>query len=406
MPTIDTIRSREILDSRGNPTIEVQVEAGSIIGIASAPSGASTGKWEAVELRDGGKDYLGKGVKKVMRNVDKIIFPMLAGVDVNSQEEIDNLMIERDGTKNKRKLGANATLAVSLAVCKAGAKAKGMPLYEYINYLANAEVQPSIPKGYFNLINGGAHGDNKIPIQEFLIVPQFSSFKKNLQAASEIYQTLKNRLHKDFWGATNVGDEGGFTPPIVKSQELLKLLSWAIYKAGYTGNVKFALDIAATQLLKGKSYVLEKKRLPSSKMLAFYDNIVKRFPILSIEDPFEENDFENFAKLNKMVNVVGDDLTVSQVDRIKKAIKKKSCSMLLLKLNQVGTLTEGIDAWRVARKGGLQVIVSHRSGETDDSFVADLAVGLGCKYIKGGAPARERVVKYNRLLRIEEIIGG
>lgn len=423
------IKGREILDSRGNPTVEAEVFVGKHSFRAAVPSGASTGIHEALELRDGGKRYLGKGVLEAVRNIEKKIAPKLIGWDCTRQQEIDRLMIELDGTENKSRLGANAILGISLAVCRAGAFVKGKELFEYVNELINLFTYPSsfiqeshpptpafrqviMPKPFFNVLNGGKHAGNKLGIQEFMIAPKMRSFKENLRVGTEVYHVLRGIIEEKYGkNAINVGDEGGFAPPIKKAEEALDLLHLAIKKAGYQGKVDLALDCAASDFYfekKGKaSYYQLHKKFSQEKLMDYYLNLIKKYRIFSLEDPFNEEDFEGFAELRKRsgVQVVGDDLTVTNLERIEGAIREGSCNCLLLKVNQIGTLTEALEAAKLAFSAGWKVMVSHRSGETTDDFMADLAVGLGCGMIKSGAPCRgERTAKYNRLLRIEEEI--
>lgn len=410
MPPIKNLKAREILDSRGNPTVEVSLFYNHSITTAAVPSGASTGIHEALELRDYGKRFLGKGVQKAINNVEKKIFPKLKGIDCRKQQRVDNLMLKLDGTKNKSKLGANAILGVSLANARAGAESSNLTLFEYINKkLLSKERKLSLPRPFFNVINGGKHADNNLSIQEFMIVPQFNTFKKNYQVGSEVYHVLKKDIHKKYGrGFTNVGDEGGFAPQIFKHvRQALTILNKAILDAGYKGKVKIALDCGASEFYSGKKYTVDGKKLSKDQLLSFYLELIKKYPIISIEDPFHEDDFKAFAELRKKskIQVVADDLTVTNPERIKKAIKEKSCNCLLLKVNQIGTLTEALQAAELAFENGWKVMVSHRSGETEDNFIADLAVALGCGQIKSGAPCRgERTAKYNQLLRIEEFM--
>lgn len=416
MPSITKIKAREILDSRGNPTVEVDVFVGKRRFSAAVPSGASTGVHEALELRDGGKRYNGKGVLKAVRNIEKKIAPVLKGKDCRKQKEIDRFMIKLDGTENKSKLGANAILGVSLAVCRAGAFFRKKELFEYINELIDngthlpAPVHHSVrlPRPFFNVINGGKHAGNKLAIQEFMIAPKMRTFKENLRVGKEVYQVLKKIIEKKYGkNAVNVGDEGGFAPPIKKAEEALNLLKEAIRKAGYVKKVDLAMDCAASDFYfrkRKKNYYQLHRKFSKENLLEYYLELIKKYKIYSMEDPFEEEDFESFAELRKKsgIQIVGDDLTVTDVERIEGAIGEESCSCLLLKVNQVGTLTEALEAAGTALRFGWKVMVSHRSGETCDSFIADLAVGLGCGMIKAGAPCRgERLAKYNRLLRIE-----
>ena len=403
MPSITNIKAREILDSRGSPTVEVELHTKNHVVTASVPSGASTGTHEALELRDGGKRYGGKGVLKAVKNINSIIAPKLKHKDITNQSQIDQLMIDLDGTKNKSRLGANAILAVSLAVAKAAAEKKHLPLYQYLSTLTN--TKPSLPKPFFNIINGGKHADNKLSFQEFMIVPQYNTFQKNLQAASEIYHLLKADLHKKYGkNTTNVGDEGGFAPEKLNSAEAaLNILLQAIKESGHL-NTKIAVDCAASEFYKNGKYRVDGKTLTTEQLLNYYLKLIKVYPIISIEDPFQQEDFQSFAKLKQLskIQIVGDDLTVTNVNRINTAIKNNSCNCLLLKVNQIGTLTEALQAVKLAYQNNWKVMVSHRSGETEDTFIVDLAVAIGCNQIKSGAPCRgERTAKYNRLLRIE-----
>lgn len=411
---IKSIKAREILDSRGNPTIEVELEADGSSFKASVPSGASTGKYEAKELRDGGKRYHGKGVLKAVENINKIIAPELKGKYVLNQKKIDSLMIKLDGTEDKSHLGANAIIAVSMALCRAGASAKNLALYNYIADLYYNKVLTSynrkffIPTPCFNIINGGAHAGNDLDVQEFMLIPQNKSFSENLRYGSEIYHSLKGILEKRFGKlATNLGDEGGFAPPLKNARESLELIRKAIKEAGLSREIKIGLDVAATQFYKDRKYYLEGKEFNSTQLVNFYKELIKEFPILFIEDPFAEEDFKSFKSLEESLRgkvfILGDDLLVTNAKRIKKAQKMRACSGTIIKPNQVGTITEVIEAVRLAKSYDWKVLVSHRSGDTTDSFISDLAVGIGADFIKSGAPARgERVAKYNRLLEIEE----
>src|SRR3989344_270055 len=409
MSQIKAIRAIEILDSRGNPTIEVTVFAKGGRGNASVPSGASTGQHEALELRDHTKRYRGLGVQKAIDNIHYHIAPKLTGTECTRQREVDYLMTELDKTANKRKLGANAILAVSLACAAAAADCENKNLFQYLNSLLPIKKKMVLPRGYFNIINGGQHADNSLSFQEFMIVPRMNLFKENLRAASEIYHKLKEVLHNQYGqGAVNVGDEGGFAPvKLNRAAEALEMLNKAISKAGYAGRVGIAIDAAASEFYKKGKYLVDGKLMAKEKLLAYYLELIKKYPIVSLEDPFHQDDFTAFAELTKAVNIqiVGDDLTVTNKDRLEKAIINKSANCLLLKVNQIGTLTEALDAAYLAFKNDWKVMVSHRSGETEDSFIADLAVGLGCGQIKSGAPCRgERTAKYNQLLRIEKIL--
>ncbi len=408
---IRKIKAREILDSRGNPTVEVDVYTGAGMARAAVPSGASTGKHEAIELRDGGKRYGGKGVLTAVGNVNGIIAKHLSGQDVRVQAEIDEELINLDGTENKGKLGANALLGVSMAVCKAAAMGKNVPLFTHIASLAdNKKMVLPIPS--MNVINGGAHAGNSLEIQEFMIQPFANSFAESLRMGAETYHTLKGIIKKKHGkDAINVGDEGGFAAPLNDTQEALELIMSAIEEAGYHGKIEIALDAAASGFYKDGSYSLDGKKLNTEELVDFYKELASKYPIISMEDPFDEEDWHGFAalteKLGEKVTVIGDDLLVTNVKRIMKAIDMQACNGLLLKVNQIGTVTEAIRAAKISMENKWKVMVSHRSGETSDDFIADLVVGLGTGLIKTGAPCRsERNAKYNQLLRIEEIILG
>ncbi|MBU0470830.1 MAG: phosphopyruvate hydratase [Nanoarchaeota archaeon] len=405
MSKITKIKAREILDSRGNPTIEVDVTTENTSAVAAVPSGASTGKHEALELRDGTKRYGGKGVLKAVRNVNRKISVLLKGMNCSEQKKIDELMIKKDNTDNKGRFGANALLGVSLACARATALEKRKHLFEYLHELSGVDKKISLPRPFFNVINGGKHAGNRLPFQEFMIAPKAKTFSEALRMGSEVYHALKGVIEKKYGKeATNVGDEGGFAPPVKKAEEALDLLKTAVKKAGYSGKVEFAMDCAASEFYKEGYYHLHKK-MNKKSLLEYYLHLIKRYPLFSIEDPFEQEDFLSFAELRKKskIQIVGDDLTVTNIERIEEAVKEKSCNCLLLKVNQIGTLSEALDAVKLAYRNGWKVMVSHRSGETEDTFIADLAVGIGCGMIKAGAPCRgERISKYNRLLRIEE----
>lgn len=406
MSSITKITAREILDSRGNPTIEVEATTEKTCQTASVPSGISAGVHEALELRDGTKRFLGKGVSKAVRNVERKIAPLLKHVECTSQEKIDYLMIKEDGTVNKSKLGANAILGVSLACARAAAVEKNLSLFKYLNELLPLK-RISLPRPFFNVINGGKHAGNELAVQEFMIAPKAKSFKEAIQIGSEVYHVLKELIEKKYGkSAINVGDEGGFAPPIKNAEEALDLITAAIKKAGYSKKVELALDCAASSFYHKGYYYLHKK-MSKDNLLEYYLQLIKKYSLISIEDPFEQEDFLSFAELRRKskIQIVGDDLTVTKVDLIEEAVKEESCNCLLLKVNQIGTLSEALDAVRLAYKNGWKVMVSHRSGETEDTFIADLAVGIGCGMIKAGAPCRgERTAKYNRLLRIEEVL--
>lgn len=417
--SITKIVGRQIFDSRGNPTVEADVFTHKGWFRAAVPSGASTGVYEAVELRDKGDRYMGKGVQKAVDNINQVIAPALLGLNPVNQKEIDEKMIELDGTDNKGKLGANAILAVSMAVTKAGAAEKGVPLYKHIADLAgNTKLVLPVPS--FNIINGGSHAGNALAMQEFMILPVgATSFTEAMIMGSEVYHNLQ-KIIKAKYGqdATNVGDEGGFAPNIGSNEEGLNLVNEAIKAAGYTGKVKIGMDVAASEFLKedSKKYDLDFKTKDNDgsqlktgdELLDIYKGFVKDYPIITIEDPFDQDDSEHTAKLTAedICQVVGDDLLVTNPTRVKKAIEGKWCNALLLKVNQIGSVTESIEAVRMAKEAGWGVMTSHRSGETEDSFIADLAVGLATGQIKTGAPCRsERLAKYNQLLRIEEELG-
>ncbi len=409
MSFITSITAREILDSRGNPTVEAIVTTENSIAMASVPSGASTGIHEAVELRDGGTRFLGLGVQKAIHHIEHKIAPLIKGIDCTRQQEIDSIMIDLDGTPNKRKLGANATLAVSLACAKAAAQDKNMLLFQYLHQLANTGKPMRMPRPFFNVMNGGKHADNNLSFQEFMIAPNLKTFHENLRAGSEIYHTLKRLLHQKYGtGSTNVGDEGGFAPAGIKTTgEALKLLLFAIAKAGYKNKVHLALDCAASEIYHNGKYLIDGKKMTPTQLLQLYRRLAKKYPLLSIEDPFHQDDFDYFAILTQKagIQIVADDLTVTNRQRLEKAEQKGAGNCLLLKLNQIGTLSEALEDVRIAYEVGWNVMVSHRSGETEDAFIADLAVAIGCGQIKAGAPCRgERTAKYNQLLRIEELL--
>jgi len=403
---IKKIKAREILDSKGNPTVEVDLFTDLGLFRASVPSGISTGKTEAVELRDNEERYRGKGVLTAVRNVDEIMAPKFIGENDVDQERIDRTLIELDGTKNKSRLGANSILAVSLAVCRAAAEEMRLPLYRYLSHLAG--TKPLLPRPCLLVIEGGRHASNKLDFQEFIILPEADSFKERLQRGTEIYHCLGSILEKTGdEAAANVGYEGGFTPALEKTEEALKLIVEAINQAGYERQVKIIIDAAASTFFKSGKYHFEGKKLNKEALLSFYAGMVKNYPLFAIEDPFSEDDFEGFTmmteKLGKKIFIIGDDLLTTNIERIRKAERLSACNGLILKPNQVGTVTETLEAASEARKNHWQVFVKHRGGETNDDFIADLATGLGTGWIMAGAPARgERVAKYNRLLRIEE----
>jgi enolase len=409
MPTIKNVKAREILDSRGNPTVEVEVELDSgIRGTAAVPSGASTGKYEAVELRDGDKErYNGKGVLKAVTNVNKTIAKALKGKSVKDQAEIDRILIDLDGTPDKSKLGANAILGTSLAAAYASANIKGIPLYRSLGRTGTY----TLPVPMMNILNGGKHAENSTDLQEFMVMPAgVKSFSKALQAGAEVYHALKKVL-KDKGLNTNVGDEGGFAPSLPSNKDAVEAILDAIEKAGYKPgkDCYIALDPAASEFYEKGKYVLarEGKTLTPAEIVDYYVKWISKYPIISIEDGMAEDDWEGWQLLTKKignkVQLVGDDLYVTNVQRLKKGIGSKASNAILIKLNQIGTLTETISAIKMAREAGWTAIVSHRSGETEDTTIADLCVGLATGQIKTGAPCRsERTAKYNRLLRIEE----
>ncbi len=408
MSNIVSIYGREILDSRGNPTVEVEVftEAG-ILATAAVPSGASTGEHEAVELRDGDKKrYLGKGVLKAVANVNDIIAPEVVGMEVTEQALIDQIMIDLDGTPNKSKLGANAILGVSLAVARAAAWEQDMPLYRYIGG-TNARTLP-VPMS--NIINGGSHADNNVDLQEFMIMPvNASSFSEGLRMNTEIFHALKTYLKEEKL-STAVGDEGGFAPDLKSNEEALEVIVKAIENAGYKPgqDIMIALDPAASEFYEDGMYNLksENRKLTSAEMVDYWVYLCDKYPIISIEDGLAEDDWEGFKlfkqKLGKKIQIVGDDLFVTNVERLKRGIKEDAANSILIKLNQIGSLTETLNTIEMAKKAGFTNIISHRSGETEDSFIADLAVAVNAGQIKTGSLCRsERIAKYNQLLRIE-----
>jgi len=407
MTKILAVKARQVLDSRGNPTVECDIKTEQGIFRASVPSGASTGVHEALELRDGGNPFLGNGVQRAVKNINLVLAKRLKGRTI-IQEDIDELMIKIDGTTNKSKIGANAMLAVSMAAARAGAGEQ--PLYEYIGGLYENK-KFTLPVPAFNIINGGKHAGNKLDIQEYMILPVGAkSFSEALQIGSEIYHTLKKNLENHFGkSAINVGDEGGFAPPLTCIEEPFDYITDTIIKLGYWKKVKLGIDCAATTNWRHGAYYLEGHEFKPSELAEKYEELVNNYPLVSIEDPYYEEDFDNFSKLNKKLKdtqIVGDDLLVTNPKRVQKAIVQDSCNCLLLKINQIGTITEALTASHMAMKHDWNVMVSHRSGETEDTFIADLAVGINAGQIKSGAPCRgERLAKYNQLLRIEEQLG-
>ncbi|MCX8082467.1 MAG: phosphopyruvate hydratase [bacterium] len=409
MMEIVDVYGRQIVDSRGNPTIEVEVyvESGEV-GRAAVPSGASTGEREALELRDGGKKFLGKGVEKAVKNVNEVIAPEIAGMSVFDQRLIDRTLIELDGTENKSKLGANAILGVSLAVARASAEVLGVPLYFYLGGV-KANLMP-VP--LCNVINGGLHADNNLDIQEFMIAPVGAkNFSDGYRMVAEAFQVLKKTLKGKGYN-TSVGDEGGFAPNLSKNEEAIELIIKAIEEAGYKPgkDISIALDTAASSLWENGKYSFEGKKVASDYLIEYYEKIVKKYPIFSIEDGLAENDWDGWKNLTdvlgKKIQIVGDDIFVTNPGIFKKGIEKGIANAILIKVNQIGTLTETLETIEMAQRNNYRTVISHRSGETEDSFIADLAVGVNSGQIKSGSLSRsERLCKYNQLLRIEDILG-
>jgi enolase len=410
MPTIYDVYAREVLDSRGNPTVEVEItlESG-ISGRAIVPSGASTGEREALELRDGDpKRYKGKGVKKAVENVNNTIAPEIEGLDVIDQAYIDNLLIEMDGTENKSNLGANAILGVSMACARAASEYVDLPLYQYIGGIRGREI----PVPMMNVVNGGAHAQNSLDVQEFMIVPAGAdSFKEALRMGAEVFHTLKGIL-KDKGYSTGVGDEGGFAPQIESTKEALDTLVIAIQKAGYKPgkDIHLALDVAASEIYKKGKYHIDGNVWDSGKLIDFYDSLVRNYPIISIEDGFAQNDWKGWqaftARCASKIQIVGDDVFVTNPKIFMEGIKKGVANSILIKLNQIGTVTETLTTIELARKAGYTCVISHRSGETEDTFIADFAVATNAGQIKTGSASRsERIAKYNQLMRIEDEMG-
>ena len=410
MSAIADVHAREILDSRGNPTVEVEVILDDqSVGRAAVPSGASTGAFEAMELRDGGSRYVGKGVQKAVALVDDEILPEIMGLDATDQRLVDQTMLELDGTPNKSRLGANAILGVSLAVAKAAAASADLPLYRYIGG-PNAHV---LPVPMMNIINGGAHADSDVDFQEFMIAPiGADTFADALRMGAEVYHSLKGVL-KSNGLSTGLGDEGGFAPNLPSNRAALELISEAISKAGFKlGNdIALAMDVAATEFFKDGAYHVEGQKKSTEEMIDFYAKLVADFPIVSIEDPLSEDEWDSWvaitAAIGSKTQIVGDDHFVTNTERIARGIQLKSANALLVKVNQIGSLTETADSVEMAHRAGFASMMSHRSGETEDTTIADLAVAFNCGQIKSGAPARtDRVAKYNQLLRIEEDLGS
>lgn len=414
MAKIKTVKAREILDSRGNPTVEVDVlcSDGSF-GRAAVPSGASTGKYEARELRDSAKKsrYGGKGVLKAVGNVNGILARAVRGIDARRQADVDGAMMRADGTKTKSRMGANSILGVSLAAARAAAASEKMPLYRHLSSMSGNK--PRLPVPFMNIINGGAHADNNLDIQEFMLVPHgFKTFSESLRAGVEVFHNLKSLL-KSKGLATAVGDEGGFAPNLRSNEQAMEFMAEAAEKAGYkTGTqVSLAMDAAASEFFDGGKYRVGRARLSSAALGKMYEKWVNNWPVVSIEDPMDENDWEGWrevtSRIGGKVQIVGDDLFVTSRRRLEKGVKTGAGNSILIKVNQIGTLSETFDAMTCAKEAGYSRMVSHRSGETEDAAIADIAVSTGCGRIKTGAPCRgERTAKYNRLLRIEEELGG
>jgi enolase len=412
MSQIEHVHARQILDSRGNPTVEVELSVKSgAWGRAAVPSGASTGEFEATELRDGGTAWMGKGVQQAVQNVNGEIAGAVRGMDVAAQAAVDRTLISLDGTPNKSRLGANAILAVSLATAHAAAAEERLPLWRYLG----GDSAHVLPVPMMNVLNGGAHADNKVDFQEFMIVPCGArSFAEGLRMGVEVFHNLKKTLHDRGLG-TAVGDEGGFAPDLSSNEEALEVLMAGIRAAGYIPGeqVAIAMDPAVSELYKDGSYVLEheNRTLDADEMAAYWTDLVNRYPILSIEDGMDEEDWDGWATLTQQlgdrIQLVGDDLFVTNTERLKRGIDQHVANSILIKVNQIGTLTETLSAIRMAREAGYTAVMSHRSGETEDTTIADLAVATGCGQIKTGAPSRtDRVAKYNQLLRIEEALGA
>ena len=410
MPIIKEVAAREILDSRGNPTVEVEVKLDNgFIGRAAVPSGASTGAFEAVELRDGGNRYLGKGVEIAVKNINEKISKVVIGLKAEEQRVLDEKMISLDGTKNKSVLGANAILGVSLATARAASLSANQSLFKFLG----GNEAKILPVPMMNILNGGSHADTNVDIQEFMVAPiGADTFKESLRWGAEIYHSLKSVLKKKGL-VTSIGDEGGFAPNLASNRAALDLILEAVEIAGFKAgsDIALAMDVAATEFHEDSSYNFEGKKLTSDQMISYYSELVSAYPLVSIEDPLDEDDWAGWAKLTselgQKVQIVGDDLFVTNPERLQRGIDSNTANALLVKVNQIGSLTETIDAVNLAHKNGYRSMMSHRSGETEDTTIADLSVALNCGQIKTGAPARsERVAKYNQLLRIEEELGS
>ena len=413
---IKKIQARQIMDSRGNPTVECDVVlSGGAIGRADVPSGASTGTHEALELRDGGTDYMGKGVSKAITNVNEIIAPALIDMDAREQQIIDDKMIAMDGTPNKSKLGANAILAVSMAVAHAAAKQNNLPLYKYIRSISNLKPQTSnfaLPRPMMNVVNGGVHADNGLDVQEFMIIPLTNSVTHAIKIGSEIFHNLKTILKKSGY-STNVGDEGGFAPNIKTTRTALDTITMAINAAGYKPgvDVAFGMDVAASEFYRDGIYEFEEQKLSSNQMIEFYEKLISDYPIISIEDGLAEDDWDGWQEMTKRlgekIQLVGDDLFVTNPVRLQRGIDNKIANSILIKPNQIGTITETLATIKIAQDAKYSVVISHRSGETEDTTIADLAVATNAGQIKTGSMSRtDRMAKYNQLMRIEESLGN
>lgn len=407
MATITNLKARQVLDSRGNPTVEVEIFTENHKAWAIVPSGASTGAHEAVELRDGGDIWMGKGVSNAVLNVNREIFEALKGFEVGKQRELDEKLIALDGTDNKGRLGANAILGVSLAYARLSALHAGKKFYEYLKDTSGSS-EMSLPRPMMNVINGGEHADNTLDIQEFMLFPKAHTFSENLRIGTEVFHHLKKLLQERNL-STAVGDEGGFAPNLQTHEEALSLMAEATERAGHTNQMEYTLDAAASEFydVEKKVYIIEGEETTAEKLIEYYAYLCDKYPIVSIEDPLHEDDWENWEKitekLGEKVQIVGDDLLVTNVKRLEQAIQQKACNAILIKFNQIGTLSETIDAIQMAQKAGMKAVTSHRSGETEDTSIADLAVGINTGQIKTGSLSRtDRVAKYNQLLRIEE----
>ena len=400
---IKNVIGREVLDSRGNPTVEVDVILeNNIVGRAIVPSGASTGEREALEMRDGGSRYNGLGVLKAVNNVNTILKDSIVGMDIFEQQKIDHKMIDVDGTPNKSNLGANAILGVSMAVLKAAANCDNMQLYKYVGN------GTSLPVAMMNILNGGCHADNNLDFQEFMIVPNRDSIHERVRVGAEVFHTLK-KLLKEKGYFTGVGDEGGFAPNLSSNEEAFQLITEAIKMAGYTlgKDVNLAIDVAASELYENGKYNIDGKGFTTEELIEYYDELINKYPIISIEDPLDQNDWEGFAditkRLKERVQIVGDDLFVTNKKYLEKGIRLGCCNAILIKVNQIGTITETLETIKLAKENNYNIIISHRSGETEDTTIADLAVGLNIGQIKTGSLSRtDRICKYNQLFRIED----